>query len=1607
MPYSCFFEIIEIVEAENEYLDLKKLIPVLIKHSPRFHKEQEELARRLAERNLNSDPKKFPHRESMEFIAAAIRIAKEKGGDVDSNFQFASRILIYCLQFHLENRLNNDIFKHRDKDKFCDIFERIANCRQFCFNEKDIELLKKCFETAGELILHKSVSLREDFRHAIKRVLSPYLGDIQLDPKPIAIVKKYPDAVSSFRTTFSSIVESKMTSDQVRTSQKSAVDEFDRMMKVFLDDIYLLIGPPPCNFDLMAMGSCGREELCPSSDLEPFILVRERKPEIEDYFALFSDLLDLQFRSLGETKKQDSQEFTCLDPPLKKGLYLDFGKIPSISIVTPREYTALRGKEDSWDPTSFTHTILKSRSLLSEGSSCFAKYQEKFESFNPKIRKADALGYVKKRWSWRKGGIEIFDKELKIKESFVEQLNHLLSDLSLFFEIEETNTLDIVDRLVQKGVFTAKSGLILKDAIASIYQIRVRNHDQELGARDIELNPWEREALERAYILVIQPLHEKLDTVFKRVDHVCESSAIPDGPEKSGDQGSKREVLWNDSTCTYLAEIKEKLSKASLLITPELREVFDGIHDNYVRIANDIFLMQNGDPAIAVSQLAGNIKALTKLNFKTDQLNGVRGFANLCELYNELYNLYKYKLEVKIFEDEFVNVDLLEFGFRYHLNKNSALFISSAKISVEREALDAVTLEESIAEVTMDKEGDSEDGSFTARQKQLAEDMKKASKDFQTFLTYFAHYYESQEFVRFRGFYEDLSGECRLEDFRCHFLQSLRNKGHHASAALLAPIPNADGYRQFTRDREEQLRTTLRSIIDKSPHPFGDIEWAQMSWCSGSGYFRPEILDQLFDENGKFKIVDQDAKNAHPVGRARGQGYDLHFKLMPNQPLMEYAIHSFYSRLTECLSPETELVRMEVKFRGKDPVICPVLISRTVVGKKLEDFSENKLTKQTWMQWSWHILAALITKPGDGRRSNYICTEDFLIYNIDNDISFVDPVIKLLYIKRVVKFHSVLFCLFPNKALNPDVIKEFCRLKPDVILRGWIEDVIKKENIYIALFSDAEERRGFFTEKSRDIFQKQFKGSFTPSILFREGTLATMFLQFWKLQNYLDHLCEQNKRVLPIELLCQMITLREEACIQAPIGVYVGERYKKASLAPTFVARCAQVDPSGGSMSLSESHIACLAGTPTFEEVEDRKKYGPKEASKELFGIFLSVVSDQVFVGKINDLDVIQADFSQFVNIDGRPDIDRQKLMLEAIKHFFNKQVKISLKNCAILETKNLASFLHEDLKYLDLSFCPQIKNKDIEIIREKCPKLLTLRLTGCGKITKIIIRRSDCYDKSFFVNLNVLHIDRCQNLEEIDLESVCLKEVNINDCPKIRNCPKINRWKDVYYKVKLHSLLKPKVQGLESDDFHLPMLGWFPSEHASIIVSENVKEEEMVLALVKKSGYALEFVGEKMQQNPIIVREAVKDDSSAFKFASQALKDDDQFILELIKSCRYESIWGLLNLVRDRIKDSYAMIFEAIKKDGLALMYASEPLRNTEEIVHTAVKRTGCALEYASPELKNNKTIAISAISRDPHAFMYVGEKLKEDPEIVELYNSKKSESERYHYEPYWGGPY
>ncbi len=991
------------------------------------------------------------------------------------------------------------------------------------------------------------------------------------------ITERYRQKLSNLRQTFCA------PSDDVRAQQKTILKNWILFFQeTLLEDIFTIIGPPPCGYDIRAMGSLGKEEPCPYSDLEYFILIEKETPPCRTYFTRLAHILELQLITLGETAPTDFPVFTALGKKHRSGFRIDTGGNPAEDpiqlIATPQKMATFATQESSKEegglfPNNLKNTALKTVSLSANDPSLYKIYLDELQKGD--WQKPRALQLLHHRLKDYQLINKNFSTQINLKTEFVTLLNYVLTDLSLFFGIEATNTLDIIDALASKNVFAPLTCRLLQEAIQNIYKIRLRLHTHD------------KEQKEEAY----------------------------SQPQLGG----------------YVLSFQEQ-----------------------------------------------------------EQLSKIRGLL-LEPLYFYLQNLFQKGVpDPHIFKEQFSSIDLPPIAF-------NNLFHS----------IDNLT-------------------------------------PLKAFLTHLVPTLKEPQDHAF--YYKALSKNTHHESLREHYILCLSQHRFIHVASELLPLPNIDGFRQSTRQDQEQLKSTLLTLTaDKPPAHEPAVKVVSPNF---SKYLTSQAIQELLDSKGDIKRSYP--HSAHPVSATGG----LHFKQMPLHPLMEYAVYSLNSRLTQKLSSPTQLVRFEVTISGKTTTY-PVLVSETISGTTLATApSENTLTPSAWKQWSWMILSSLLTKPGDGRRSNYILTPQNHLYGIDNDISMVEPVVKKL-LSRPINFRSVLFLLFPHKPLDPEVLEEFCSLNIDAILNGWVEDLIAKEKEYLGLFS----------EKEREEFYNQGPGSsFRATLLIREGTLATLNLQFWRLQNYISPLLKT--KITSLDLLKELISLREEFSLEAPVGIDVHKKYQKALTYPTLEERWNVIAPnkSGKSMSVSETNEACLGNkTPTFEEVEKRQLYSVTKAREELFFTLLARNSSAAYVGQVQGTQVIQADFSRSKNVD----ITRQELILQALTYTLNfdkqKPTTITLRGCSILDGKKLAPFLHDKLEYLDLSGCDKITDADLVTIAARCPSLKVLHLNQCSALKNAVVDGYFSNAPLYFSALEELYMKECLNFTTIDIVAPYLKVLNMD----------------------------------------------------------------------------------------------------------------------------------------------------------------------------------------------------------------------------------------------------
>ncbi len=553
----------------------------------------------------------------------------------------------------------------------------------------------------------------------------------------------------------------------------------------------------------------------------------------------------------------------------------------------------------------------------------------------------------------------------------------------------------------------------------------------------------------------------------------------------------------------------------------------------------------------------------------------------------------------------------------------------------------------------------------------------------------------------------------------CYF-KTVEERGVIDILQSLIEIPNQSGLRLSFGIGFNKLVQAIFAITDEFP------EGEEMVVITTGIFEKPRYLKRTLFENilEGVDLCDAYKGSAHRVCRLQYEGFDIHLKQKPSQALMEYAIHNLNGRIAGQLTPTTLLVRFDVETsNGKKSY--PVLFSQTIQGENLKNVWQEV---EANANYTWTLLTTILTRPGDGRLSNYVLDHQHNLYCVDNDISFVEPVIReTLAIYRTVNFCSAPFAILPlDTPLDAETLRQFCALDSHAILDAWIDDVIEREKEYAKLFTE---------EECKTLFEEDADKSFTPTILFREGALATLYLQFWQLQNAISSSLMENKILTSGELLEMLISLRREK-----IGAYIFKSYNNGQATPEQRLQTATYRNQQQSMTSVQCHKACLGGIPSIEEIQGARRYSPENAKKEFLFMFLQRNSKYVVVTSDAQENSIQANFEEL-----QDDRSRQLLVLKALifQAEIQKPNSIVIHHSNMLNANHLWSLLHPGVVLLDIRYCTSIGDDAVPYIAS-ATQLKELFLSGTN-ITAF--QGSILYRRLHFPNLSTFKLDHCPNL--------------------------------------------------------------------------------------------------------------------------------------------------------------------------------------------------------------------------------------------------------------------
>jgi len=424
-------------------------------------------------------------------------------------------------------------FKHVFKDcvQYTTIFEKYVDLADYFCSVGDFERAKR--------ICKRLEDLCKEYKEYVERLKA---SD---DPQSEAISKVYDDHIAKWfvvRVHADDQVLMPLKSPSPRsilrdstTEQRWPYDVKTEVLRPLCEETLKDLGPAPCKFSVIALGSLARDEACLYSDIEFGLVWKksvgsfETDDEIKNYFRQFVLLFKLKIISFGETNElalfstsfpESKASRVLIKKRMRRGLQLDeVGNYPFSELHENALFLQIPLGPSLDQDDVVRYNCVESCHLW--GAVTLS------EDFNAQVREV-----LDKNNLRQEVGLALFDKigstalvegaqTLNIKVHLLKLPQWGIKAMAIYYGIEERNTLLRIDALVKKHILIPEMGEVLKELIVYALDLRNKLHRAHGSEHDELLLS---EPKHKHVVYLIQHIYPKLKLFF---ESWC------DNPEKS------------------------------------------------------------------------------------------------------------------------------------------------------------------------------------------------------------------------------------------------------------------------------------------------------------------------------------------------------------------------------------------------------------------------------------------------------------------------------------------------------------------------------------------------------------------------------------------------------------------------------------------------------------------------------------------------------------------------------------------------------------------------------------------------------------------------------------------------------------------------------------------------------------------------------------------------------------------------------------------------------------------------------------------------------------------------------------------------------------------
>ena len=161
---------------------------------------------------------------------------------------------------------------------------------------------------------------------------------------------------------------------------------------------------------------------------------------------------------------------------------------------------------------------------------------------------------------------------------------------------------------------------------------------------------------------------------------------------------------------------------------------------------------------------------------------------------------------------------------------------------------------------------------------------------------------------------------------------------------------------------------------------------------------------------------------------------------------------------------------------------------------------------------------------------------------------------------------------------------------------------------------------------------------------------------------------------------------------------------------------------------------------------------------------------------------------------------------------------------------------------------------------------------------------------------------------------------------------------------------------------------------------------DDIIKQIVLENNGDIKYVSDSIKNDREFLLELINDEKMycfSLKDVSEELRDDKVFVMNCVTGFK------CLDDVSERLKNDEEIVIASLKKSIYSMQYVGEKLKNDKEFILKLIDEFDSIqyiVQYMGDNLKDDKEVILKAMKKDYRVFIYASDRLKKDETICDI---------------------